>query len=235
MARYKKYTVIYGDTIQSIAQQEMGSVQNWEDIIDYNNLDYPYLVDTVAEKMQNPNRLKTIGDTIIIPIEVDLLDTDVESLGHRDRELILGLALGRDLALSYIEHTSGNKGNFNEAFGFDTSNRGDIKTVSGIENLKQATINRLLTPRGSLLLYPTYGSNLHRILGRYNTNETLVMLDNEIQSTIKKDSRVQDIEVVSSYIEEDNYYGEFDVFLYEFQDYFNLVVSNDDGGAFTIT
>jgi phage baseplate assembly protein W len=44
----------------------------------------------------------------------------------------------------------------------------DLATFSGRENLAQALILRLLTPRGSLaaLGHPAYGSRLHELIGR---------------------------------------------------------------------
>ena len=47
MARYKKHTIIYGETMQSIAQMETGSVNDWIKIAEYNSLVYPYIVDTM--------------------------------------------------------------------------------------------------------------------------------------------------------------------------------------------
>jgi phage baseplate assembly protein W len=47
----------------------------------------------------------------------------------------------------------------------------DIGVVSGVENLQQALILRLLTPRGALepLGHPSYGSRLHTLIGEPNT------------------------------------------------------------------
>lgn len=228
MARYSKYTVSYGDTIQSIAQHEMGNVSLWQDIVDYNNLAYPYIVDSVEEKLNNPEGWVTTGDTIIIPLEVDLLDTDVDSLGDRDKELILGLALGRDLAVGYDERTYANKGLHGEVMRLQANGSGDIKTVQGVENLKQAITNRLLTPRGSLLMHPNYGSDIDRLLGSRNSRDVAIMLENDILATIKSDGRVESVDVHSSTIEGETYTGEFTVYLHSLQEYFELVVSGDE-------
>ena len=50
MARYKKYVIAPQDTLQTIAQHEMGTVTAWQDIAEYHNLEYPYVVDTLSEK-----------------------------------------------------------------------------------------------------------------------------------------------------------------------------------------
>lgn len=61
MARYKKHTIVYGETMQSIAQMETGSVNDWIKIAEYNSLVYPYIVDTMQEKMANIEHLATPG------------------------------------------------------------------------------------------------------------------------------------------------------------------------------
>lgn len=235
MARYKKYTISPQDTLQTIAQHEMGSISGWEDIAEYNNLEYPYIVDTLEEKLTNSEHLVTTGDIIIIPIEVDLLDTNVDSLGHRDRELIMGLALGRDIAMEYQEESAGNKALHGESFGLATTDRGDLKTVSGIENLKQAVINQLLTPRGTLLLHPNYGSDLYRYIGRQATHENMVMIEDEILATIQQDLRVENAVAAGSRIQDERYFGEFIVNLYSLEEYFEIVVQMDETGSFVIT
>lgn len=54
-----------------------------------------------------------------------------------------------------------------------TTGRSDLAPVSGVENLQQALLLRLLTPRGELapLGHRTYGSSLHTLIGEAN-NET---------------------------------------------------------------
>lgn len=47
----------------------------------------------------------------------------------------------------------------------------DLATVEGIDNLRQAVVNRLLTRRGELapLGHPEYGSRLYELIGRPNS------------------------------------------------------------------
>ncbi|HEX2028732.1 MAG TPA: GPW/gp25 family protein [Nitriliruptorales bacterium] len=47
----------------------------------------------------------------------------------------------------------------------------DLEPVSGVENLQQALLLRLLTPTGELaaLGHPDYGSRLHELIGEPNT------------------------------------------------------------------
>jgi phage baseplate assembly protein W len=49
----------------------------------------------------------------------------------------------------------------------------EFGTIEGEENLAQAIVVRLLTPKGELeeLAHPDYGSRLHELIGRPNTPE----------------------------------------------------------------
>lgn len=235
MARYKKHIVRHGDTIQSIAQMQTGSVHDWQKIVNYNKLAYPYIVDTVEEKLKKPEQLVTLGDTLIIPVEASLLDTDVSKLGPRDQDLILSLALGSDLAMTTNEDYYRGKGGSNDILELGSNPKGDIAIVSGVENLKQALIARLLTPKGSLLLHPNYGSDLHNMLGVKATETQMIVIENEILSTIKKDGRVESVVSNGSSIEEETYRGSFTVNLFSLQQYFNLVVEGDERGQIILT
>lgn len=234
MARYKKYTVGYGDTIQGIAQGQAGTVDFWHDIVKYNKLEYPYIVDTPELKVQNPEGWVTIGDTLIIPIEIDLQTTNANSLSSRDQQLVLSLALGRDLSMTSDEDYYKHRGSHDEIFGLSASGKGDVQTVEGVENLKQALLARLLTPMGSLLLHPGYGSTIHDMIGRKNTVDNMRILEDEIVKTLKKDSRVENVTAESSYIEEDTYHGEFTVQLFSLQEYFSFVIEGDSRGQIVI-
>lgn len=234
MARYKKHIIQQGDTVQNIAQIETGSVHEWQTIVNYNKLSYPYIVSSVQEKMKNPERLVTYGDMIIIPVEASLLDTDVSKLGPRDQELIMSLALGRDLAMTSNTNYFRGKGSSSEILEMSANNKGDIATVAGVENLKQALITRLLTPKGSLLLHPNYGSDLHNMLGMPATETQMIVIENEILSTIKKDGRVESAYSEGSTVAEETYTGTFTVNLFSLQAYFTLVVEGDQNGRIAL-
>ena len=76
----------------------------------------------------------------------------------------------------------------------------DIATVSGRENLAQALILRLLTPKGALagLGHPDYGSRLPELIGRANdvTNRTFARLYTiEAVSQEARVAQLQDLRV----------------------------------------
>jgi phage baseplate assembly protein W len=68
----------------------------------------------------------------------------------------------------------------------------DIGIVSGQNNLAQAIITRLLTPRGELAVFghPEYGSRLHELVGRPNTATTRNLIKLYILESLKQESRI---------------------------------------------
>ncbi len=71
----------------------------------------------------------------------------------------------------------------------------DLDTVSGRDNLGQAVIIRLLTPRGELagLGHPDYGSRLHELVGRVNTETTRNLVKLHILESLKREPRIETV------------------------------------------
>ncbi|MGI4427198.1 LysM peptidoglycan-binding domain-containing protein, partial [Klebsiella pneumoniae] len=149
--RFKKHVVQHEETMQAIAQRYYGDVSYWIDLVEHNNLKYPYLVETDEEKMKDPERLASTGDTLIIPIESDLTDVSAKEINSRDKDVLVELALGRDLNITADEKYFNEHGTSDNILAFSTNGNGDLDTVKGIDNMKQQLQARLLTPRGSLM------------------------------------------------------------------------------------
>lgn len=75
----------------------------------------------------------------------------------------------------------------------------DVGLVSGTENLGQAVLLRLLTPRGELseLAHPEYGSRLHELVGRPNTPTTRNLMKLFILESLKQEPRIEEVKKVS--------------------------------------
>jgi phage baseplate assembly protein W len=75
---------------------------------------------------------------------------------------------------------------------FDTS--ADLATLSGRENLAQALILRLLTPRGSLaeLGHAAYGSRLHELIGQNKTSALRNLCRAHVLEAVIQEPRVED-------------------------------------------
>lgn len=71
----------------------------------------------------------------------------------------------------------------------------DFATVSGRDNLAQAILMRLLTPRGELaaLAHPEYGSRLHELIGRPNTASTRSLARLFVLEALQREPRIEKI------------------------------------------
>ena len=193
--RFKKHVVQHEETMQAIAQRYYGDVSYWIDLVEHNNLKYPYIVETDEEKMQDPERLASTGDTIIIPIESDLTDVSAKEINSRDKDVLVELALGRDLNITSDEKYFNEHGTSDNILAFSTNGNGDLDTVKGIDNMKQQLQARLLTPRGSLMLHPNYGSDLHNLFG-LNIPEQATLIEMEVLRTLTSDNRVKSANLI---------------------------------------
>lgn len=121
-------------------------------------------------------RILVTGESIFIPGE------DVEALPE-DIIQMLDMIGGEDL-----DTTDG----FLDGDGF-----GDIRSVSGIENIVQAINNRLVTERGELPLHPEYGTNMADIIGSANSDHVHKLVELEIYEALSYEDRIQNVEIVN--------------------------------------
>jgi phage gp46-like protein len=77
--------------------------------------------------------------------------------------------------------------------------RDDLATLGGRENLGQAIVLRLLIPRGELspLGHPSYGSRLHELIGRQNTENTRNLVKLYILESLAQERRIERVERIS--------------------------------------
>jgi phage baseplate assembly protein W len=233
MARFIKHIIAYGDTLQGIAQARLGSLHQWQDIVELNDLKYPYIVDTVEEKMENKDHLLTIGDTVLIQLpdtSSPNVSTTLSELSEEDKADIYALSLGKDFNLLPSYNHSNDRGGSQNEFELQGSGGGSLDTNKGIENLKQAMLTRLLTPVGSYIGHPNYGSYLHRYVGRRNTPETAALINLEIERTLKKDGRVQRVRFNRSRIQQNSYSAHFTVYPMDLEDAFEFIVGFEGSG-----
>jgi len=80
-------------------------------------------------------------------------------------------------------------------FGMDlrTAPNGDFSTVSGLENLKQALFNRLITVPGSLAHRPEYGIGIQKYQNSLTSFSRQQALALEIKKQFLEDPRVVDV------------------------------------------
>jgi phage baseplate assembly protein W len=71
----------------------------------------------------------------------------------------------------------------------------DVPPVTGSSNLGQAIVLRLLTPLGELdsLAHPDYGSRLHELIGRPNTDTTRNLVRLYILDSLRAEARIEKV------------------------------------------
>lgn len=164
MARLNTTLVRMGDSLQAIAARELGDAAAWRELVALNGLVTPYLVPSAAEADRQPGALLW-GDLIRVPARA----TTASAVTGED-------ALGQDVALQDGALVVGEGG--------------DLATVLGGANLGQALRHRVLTPYGSFLPHPTYGCELHGLLGLRNDPVRMVLAAGLCRRAMLRDPRV---------------------------------------------
>lgn len=76
---------------------------------------------------------------------------------------------------------------------FVASSTGDLQTIKGINNLKQALNNRLITMSGSLAHRPTYGIGIQRYQGMTVTIEDQRQIALDIEDQFTQEKRIEKV------------------------------------------
>lgn len=139
MARLKDVPIRPGDSLQSLAQRELGDGLRWRELVSLNNLRPPYLIATLLAAERLPYTL-IWGDWIKVP-----------SLAIND-----GAALGEDALGQDVRLTGGD---------LAVTATGDLDLIAGHANFAQALRHRVVTPFGTYLPHPSYGCEVHALLG----------------------------------------------------------------------
>lgn len=231
--RYRVYIIKQGDTLQSIAQEVSGNMSNWVDIAKYNNLKYPYIVATPEEKTINGTTY-CYGDELIIPYESSLSELETLVLENSDKDDITRLALGVDLNLTADVGELQARGTTDEVLSLSSDKGGRISVVKGYNNLKQAILLRLNTPKGTMPLHPEYGSTFGYMLGKKNTYANAVIIKTEIERTIRMDKRVSEVTVDVAQINQESLDIKIVVVPMGFDEQIVLVTRMDDSGVIQI-
>lgn len=247
MARYKKHVIAVDDTLQTIAEQELGDVTQWHTLAQANNLQYPYIVNSSQDKLTNVGHLVSIGDTIVIPIISDLAGVDAESLTKRDHKNIMTTILGTDLKVNGSPAYFNPHGVDNNILQLSGTTRyredkvaggyrksRDLALVSGLENIKQTLLLHILTPKGSLVMHPDYGSNIQDIIGSPTGDQTAINITNELSRCLLSDSRIENVSLITYNLDGENYHSSWNVTLQDFNEDFILYINKDENNDFSI-
>lgn len=69
----------------------------------------------------------------------------------------------------------------------------DLRAVSGVDNLIQAILHRMVTEKGELPYHPEYGSLLPKLVGKPGTQKNIRLLETEAIATCLEDPRVESV------------------------------------------
>lgn len=195
-------------TLQDIATYQLHDITKWKELAKINNLHYPYLVDSVEEKLVDPDHLLMWGDRIKLPIVNSVDRMSISTVNEATKEKIYDMSMGMDIALAYSTEDALRD---HIAYLVADNNHGDLQTTKGVSNLKQSLSLRLLTAYGTLPYHPTYGSKLNTFIGSSISGETAQDIKNEIIRTCKTDPRVADVAINDFEIEGTNFWCELSI------------------------
>lgn len=227
--RFKKYTIKQGDTLQLIAQNELGDLSRWPELASYNSLSYPYIVDSGSRD----SRIRSAGEEITIPLDSDLSTLNVDGINATDSKTITAYALGVDLSLMSESDNFIQRGTTDELVSLSAGGKG-IHTVGGYDNLKQALLMRLNTQKGSLPLHPEYGIDLSQIIGKRNSVATINKLKVMVEQALRYDGRVGSASVTATKVSGEEVTLSATVTPIGFEEQLSLLVNMDNIGNFTI-
>jgi len=170
----KSLQILVGDTIQDIAARELGSADQFEEVIKLNNLKYPYIAEDAGDGVLS------YDDKILIPQE-SLEDNSIKGIYRNiDYQITRNLpepekALGVDIGLDSKQDLA-------------ITNTGDLDLIAGVETVLQMIGIRLGVEKSSYKLHTKFGVALN--IGEKNTFRATT-LKSEILQQLLEDSRVE--------------------------------------------
>jgi phage baseplate assembly protein W len=169
---YRFVTIQQGDTLQAIAQRELGDAALWADLITINGLAPPYLT---GDPSLASASVKLYGQQITLPA------VSVQVSATTDPERVFGV----DLRLTDGQLIAEN---------------GDLAVVAGVANLSQALKNRIETELGELLFHPNYGCAVSRVKGEGGDPTAATLGAKYVEGAILDDPRIDSVESVKATI-----------------------------------
>lgn len=180
------YIVQQGDRIERLAARLLGDPSRFRDLVNLNNLDYPYISDDPAVFCAPGARVLTAGDALYYPLDTEAVGVTSETPTPPDLEAEM---YGRDLKLKD---------------GYVVVQGGTLALVAGLENFRDALYRRLNTPLGNLPAHPTtYGHTLRDYIGLTGTAIDQTLMQLEVERCLRQDSRVSDSVTLSTVLQRD--------------------------------
>jgi hypothetical protein len=173
-----EYVLEMGDSLENLAARYLGDARNWKYIALFNGLKAPFISQDGL-----PGTLRW-GDKILIPSTAApaVVATNPAVLGTRANEPGAVQALGRDLLLTAVDRDQ-----FDLVIDADGGGI-DIKLTDGVANLKQAIRTRIITEKGTDILYRNLGCS--RVVGLGLTEVDLETAKIRLVEAVGADPRI---------------------------------------------
>jgi phage baseplate assembly protein W len=160
-------TVNFNDTLQKIAYRELDDASRWVELISYNKLVPPFIVNDEADRVPG---VLVAGDQLLVPAPSPAADTTI----NPDEVFQVDMALTSRGMLKIGED-------------------GDFEVVGGSANLQQALKNAIETDRGELLFHSRYGSRMRQLIGKVNGPTAALLAAQYARSAAEDDPRISRI------------------------------------------
>ncbi|ECN9265224.1 hypothetical protein ZL58_14405 [Salmonella enterica subsp. enterica serovar Typhimurium] len=179
MPDYRLAKTYYGDTLQDVANRELGDENRWVELVWLNDLIWPYLTDTESEA---GTRVLLTGALIRVPAPAGMIDI-VRNASQP------GQVYERDIKMTNRRLT--------------LNADGDIAVVAGVKNLTQQLKHRINTPTGQLRRHPGYGCRIHELRGKINGPLANHLAAKYLKASIDSEYRIDHTESVTATMEGD--------------------------------
>ncbi len=165
-----------GQSLERLAQKELGDSTRWGEIVEINGLKAPYISDDPKESRDG---VLKAGSNILIP--TSLKDGFSETPVGKQNKLTKGMSeLERNLGVDF---------KIDKDFDLVLSSSGDFELVAGGDNMTQGTILKLSYEPGDVMLYPSLGAGL--AVGR--KFPPIEDITDRITSSLLQDSRINKV------------------------------------------
>lgn len=172
----RQYILGSNETLERIAQKELGDHNRWPEIVEINDLKYPFITDDIQSEELNVSKP---GSILLIP--------DVLQRGFSNAPK--GKEINAIKDLDEIQRSLGVDIKVTPEFDLALGNNGDLQIVAGAENMAQATFLKLVYEKGDVLNAPEIGVGLS--IG--SKIRTLSNIRDALVSSLLQDPRIENI------------------------------------------
>jgi hypothetical protein len=185
-----------GQSLERLAQKELGDSTRWGEIVEINGLKAPYVSDDPQESRDG---VLKAGSTILIPASI--INGFSQTPQGRENKLTKGM--------SPLEKNLGVDFKIDKDFDLVLSSSGDFELVAGGDNMSQGTILKLSYEPGDVMLYPTLGAGIS--VGR--KFPPLEDITDRLTTSLLQDARISKVTDIAITRDGPALYLQFNIFI----------------------